>query len=487
MCRVNHPRWHGIAAAALFAAAIGLAHAAKPVGADPPTRQLAHDIFKELIEINTTDSVGSTGVAAAAMAKRLRDGGFAADDIRLLGPSDRKGNLVVRYRGNAGTSLRPVLIIGHLDVVEARREDWSTDPFQFVEQDGYYYGRGTQDMKISDAIAVVDFIRLRKEGYVPDRDIILALTADEEGGDSNGVDWLLKNHRELIDAEYVLNPDGGEVYTDAGKPISIEIQAAEKLYADFQVMATDRGGHSGLPTPDNPIYRVSRALRALENAPFPFELNAVTRAYYAQMAHTESAPRAADIRAMLATPADPAAIARLSLDPSFNARTHTTCVPTMQSGGHATNALPQRAEVNVNCRILPGHSQEEIRLALVRLFDDSQLTIRYRGDAGVLSDHGSDRAAMTPPPPRADLMQAVKEIGARLWPGTPVIPELEIGASDSIYTMQANMPSYGVCGVAIDRNDIRWHGRDERVLVSSFYDGLEFYYELLRALTGGKH
>jgi acetylornithine deacetylase/succinyl-diaminopimelate desuccinylase-like protein len=253
------------------------------------------------------------------------------------------------------------------------------------------------------------------------------------------------------------------------------------------LLATDRGGHSSLPMPGNPIYRVVNALRALETTPFQFELNAVTRAYFAQMAAVVPAPTAADIRAMLATPPDPGAIARLSQDPIYNAKVHTTCVPTMQSGGHAANALPQRAEANVNCRILPGHSQEEIRLELVRLFNDPQLSVRYRNDAGELTDHGSDRAAMTPPPLRNDLMQAMRKVGARLWPGAPVIPEMENGASDSIYTMQANIPSYGVCGVAIDRDDIRWHGKDERVLISSFNDGLEFYYELLRALTGDKN
>ena len=252
------------------------------------------------------------------------------------------------------------------------------------------------------------------------------------------------------------------------------------------MVATSPGGHSSLPRPDNPIYRLTRALSVLEIHPFPFELNAVTRAYFTAMATIEAAPRAADIRAILATPPDPDAIARLSKNPTDNAELHTTCIPTMQSGGHAVNALPQRAEVNVNCRILPGHSQEEIRLELVRLFNDPQLTVKYRSDAGELSDHGSDRAAMPPPPLRPDLMQALKEIGAKLWPGAPVIPVMENGASDSIYTMQANIPSYGVCGVAIDRNDIRWHGKDERVQITAFNDGLEFDYQLLRALTGGK-
>ena len=473
-------------AALLMNIATGVLGAARP-GADPATIRLGHDIFKQLIEINTTDSVGSTTVAAEAMAQRLRTGGFAESDLSLLGPNPRKGNLVVRYRGKAGSALRPILVIGHLDVVEARREDWTTDPFQFVEKDGYYYGRGTQDMKIDDAAMVTVFIRMRKEHYVPNRDIILALTADEEGGDSNGVDWLLKNHRDLIDAEYVINPDGGGVSTDAGKPVSINVEAAEKLYADFQVVAISPGGHSSLPTPDNPIYRLTHALGALEQHPFPFELNSVTRAYYSEMAKVEAPPRAADIRAMLATPPDPGAVARLSLIANDNAKLHTTCTPTMQSGGHAVNALPQRAEVNINCRILPGHSQEEVRLDLIRLFNDPQLAVRYRSDAGELFDHGSDRAAMSPPPLRTDLMQAMKDIGGKLWPGAPVIATMENGASDSIYTMQANIPSYGVCGMANDRDNIRWHGKDERITAASFRDGLEFDYELLRTLTGARN
>ena len=451
------------------------------------THAMAHDIFKQLIEINTTDSIGSTTVAAQAMAKRLLDAGFPAADVVVLGPNDRKGNMVARYRGKPGSKLKPMLIIGHLDVVEARREDWSTDPFQFVEQDGYYYGRGTQDMKVSDAIVVTDFIRMHNEGFVPDRDIILALTADEEGGTANGVDWLLKNHRELIDAEFALNPDSGGVVTDKGKAVTMEFEATEKLYGDFQVLATNPGGHSSLPKPDNAIYHVADALARLERTPFPFELNNVTREYFNQMAGIESGQEAADFRAILTTPPDPAAITRLSQNARFNSTMRTTCVATMLSGGHAPNALPQRAEANVNCRILPGHSQEEVRLDLVKMFSDSTLSVRYRNDARELSDHGSDRAAMAPPPLRSDVMDSLHGVVAKLWPGVPVIPIMETGASDSIYTMMAGIPSYGICGVAIDRNDVRMHGKDERVLVDSYYKGVEFYYEFLEKLTTHKH
>ncbi len=483
---MNHPTALKSAVAVLSALCVQTAWGASPMS-DPAVRAMAHDIFEQLIEINTTDSIGSTTVAAQAMARRLLDAGFAAADVTVVGPNDRKGNLVARYRGKAGSKLRPILIIGHLDVVEARREDWTTDPFQFVEQDGYYYGRGTQDMKECDAIAVTNFIRLKKEGYVPDRDIILALTADEEGGKSNGVDWLLKNRRGLIDAEYVLNPDGGGVVTEHGKPLTVEFEATEKLYADYQVLATNRGGHSSLPRPDNPIYQVAHALEALERAPFPFELNNVTREYFKQMALLETPQRAADLRAILATPPDPAAIERLSKDPRYNSTMRTTCVATMLTGGHAPNALPQRAEANVNCRISPGHSQEEIRLALVKLFNDFELSVRYRSDSGELSDHGSDRNAMAPPPLRAGVIDSLRSVSAKLWPGAPVIPIMEPGASDSIYTMMEGLPSYGISGVAIDRDDHREHGRDERVKIDSFYTGVEFYYQFLKALTTPAH
>lgn len=444
-------------------------------------RKDGHDIFKQLIEINTTDSVGSITVASRAMALRLVDAGFPKADVTVLGPNDRKGNMVARYRGKPGSKLKPILIIGHLDVVEAQRQDWSTDPFTFVEKDGYYYGRGTQDMKESDAIAVADFIRLKKEGFVPDRDIILALTADEEGGKSNGVAWLLENHRDLIDAEYALNPDSGEVRPD--KPQIVGYEATEKLYADYQVLATNPGGHSSLPTSDNAIYQVADALALLQKSPFPFELNAVTREYFAQVAKIESGQTAADMRSILALPPDPKAVERLSQDTHSNSIMRTTCVATMLSGGHAPNALPGRAEANVNCRIFPGHSQEEIRLSLVKIFNDPKLSVRYRSDDGGLMDHGSDRKAMAPPPLREDVMNSLRSVAGKLWPGATVLPIMEAGASDSIHTMSAGIPSYGISGVAIARADDRAHGRDERVKIDAYYTGLEFYYQFLKALT----
>jgi len=334
------------------------------------------------------------------MAKRFKSAGFTEADMTVVGPNDRKGNLVVRLRGKPGSKLKPILIIAHTDVVEAKREDWTTDPFKFVEKDGYFYGRGAQDMKGSDAIAVADLIRLKKEGFVPARDIILALTADEEGGKSNGVDWLLKKRRELVDAEYVLNPDSGQVHTD--KPLSIEFEATEKLYADYQLMATNAGGHSSLPVADNAIYHVANALTTLQHYTFPTEINAVTRGYFEAMAKIESGQTAADMRAVLQNPPDAKAAERLSKDVHNNATLRTTCIATMLAGGHAVNALPQRATANVNCRIFPGHSGEEIRQQLVKLFNDPALSVRYQSDAGVVSDTASDRKAMAVPPLRDD-------------------------------------------------------------------------------------
>jgi acetylornithine deacetylase/succinyl-diaminopimelate desuccinylase-like protein len=444
---------------------------------DDTTRQLSHDIFKQLIEINTTDSVGNVSTASEAMAQRFRHAGFPDSDLHILGPNDRKKNLVVRLHGRG--KHKPVLLIGHLDVVEARREDWTTDPFQFVEKDGYYYGRGTQDMKDGDAIMVTTLIRFKKEGFVPDRDIILALTADEEGGTSNGVDWLLKNNRELIEAEFVLNHDGGGILSEKGKPQFMTVDASEKLYADYQLTVTNPGGHSSLPTPDNAIYHLADGLGRLEHYQFPFELTNITRAYYERMTKIATGERVADIQAILKTPPDPAAVARLSKDPIDNSLLHTTCVATRLSGGHANNALPQTAQANVNCRILPGHPPEEIRQELEKVLADTKISVRELGGIGGITK----RKSYPPPPLRPDLFQPLEKVTDAMWPGLPVIPDMAPGASDGVYTNAAGLPTYCVSGEAIDRDDIRAHGKDERVRVEAFYQAVEFYYRFLKALT----
>jgi acetylornithine deacetylase/succinyl-diaminopimelate desuccinylase-like protein len=448
---------------------------------DDATRKLSHDIFKQLIEINTTDSVGNVTTASEAMAQRFRDAGFADADMQILGPNDRKKNLVVRLHGTG--KHKPLLLIGHLDVVEAHREDWTTDPFVFVEKDGFYYGRGTQDMKSGDAIMATTLIRFKKDGFTPDRDIILALTADEEGGKSNGVDWLLKNHRELIDAEMVFNHDGGGILSDHGKPVMMTVDATEKLYADFQLSVTNPGGHSSLPRPDNAIYALANGLARLQSYHFPFELNEVTRAYYERMVKVETPERAAEIKAMLKNPPDAAAVARLSQDPIDNSTIHTTCVATRLNAGHANNALPQRAEANVNCRIEPGHSSEEIRQQLIKILADPKIAVRYVDNFGNVSDSAPDRKSLPPPPLRRDVFAPLEKITSEMWPGTPVIPDMATGASDGVYTMMEGMPTYQISGTAVDRDDIRAHGQDERLGIESYYTGVDFYYRYLKAVT----
>lgn len=474
-------RFNGWFGRTLLVVAIGICPSLLFGQVDDATRQLARDIFKQLIEINTTDSVGSTTVAAQAMAKRLLDAGFPAADVHVLGPNDRKGNLVARLHGTGAH--RPVLLIGHLDVVEARREDWTTDPFQFVEKDGYFYGRGTQDMKGGDAIHVTTLIRLKREGYQPDCDIILALTADEEGGKSNGVDWLLKNRRDLIDAEFVINQDGGGMNTRAGKPVYMSMDATEKLYGDFQLQVTNPGGHSSLPIPDNAIYHLVDALKRLQDYKFPFELNEVTRAFFERMATIRPGQDAADMRNILKTSPDPGAIARLSANPIFNSTMQTTCVATRLNAGHANNALPQRALANVNCRILPGHSREEVRQDLIRVLDDPKVEVRYVGNDGTVLARAPDQPGLPPVKLRPDVMNPFEGTVEAMWPGIPVVPTMATGASDGVYTNAAGMPTFGICGIAIDLGDTRAHGRDERVRVQSYDQGVDFFYRFLKALT----
>ena len=447
------------------------------------TKQLAHDIFKQLIEINTTDSVGNVTTAAEAMAKRLRDGGFAEGDIKVAGPNERKKNLVVRFRGTG--KRKPILFIGHLDVVEALRSDWTTDPFEFIEKDGYFYGRGTEDMKEGDAILVTNFIRLKREGYLPDRDLIVALTADEEGGSSNGVDWLLKEHRDWIDAEYCINLDGGEFERDKDKRRLAGIQASEKVYVDFQFESLNPGGHSSVPSPDNAIYHLAGALARLQSFSFPLEINEITRSYFERNAAMESGQLAADMKAVAKQPPDPAAVKRLSAVPYYNSLLHTTCVATMLSAGHAPNALPQTARANVNCRIFPGEDPEEVHKALERVSNDPKVKVT------VVAQHAADGkvVAVVPVPPSPllpEVTQAMEKVLAVIWPGVPLVATMSTGATDGKYTRSAGIPTYGISCMFFDKNDNREHGKDERVGVQDFYDGVNFNYRLMKELSWSK-
>lgn len=442
--------------------------------------QFARDVFKQLVEINTTDSVGNVTTAAEAMAQRFRTAGFAASDVHVAGPNDRKKNMVVRLHGN-GTR-KPILFIGHLDVVEARREDWTTDPFQFVEKDGYFYGRGTEDMKDGDAILVTNFIRLKKEGFVPDRDLVLALTADEEGGDFNGVDWLLKQHRDWIDAEYCINLDGGEFEKDKGKRLLTAIQAAEKVYADFQLESRNAGGHSSVPTSDNAIYHLAGALSRLQGFSFPAEISEITRNYFERTASLNSGALASDMRAIAKEPPDKAALQRLSATPYYNSLLRTTCVATMLSGGHAPNALPQMARANVNCRIFPGQDPENVRKTLERVVADSKVTVTH------VEQHAADGSVVplvtVPPSPLLpEVTGAMGRTVGGMWGNLPVVATMSTGASDGRITRTAGIPTYGIACMFFELDDNRAHGKDERVESADFYEGVEFNYRLIRALS----
>ena len=434
-------------------------------------QKLAHDIFKALIEINTASGNGITR-AAEAMAARLKSAGFPATDIKVIGPDPLRKNLVVRYPGKG--KLRPVLFICHLDVVEALPRDWSFDPFTFLEKDGYYYGRGTTDVKCEDADLIANLIRLKQEGYVPNRDIIVALTADEEEGSANGVDWLLVNHRELIDAGFCINPDGGGGEMKNGKNIAMGVQTSEKIYISFNLEAKNKGGHSSLPTKDNAIYRLAAGLIRLSNYDFPVMLNETTRKLFEKSAARETGQIKADLLAILKDPSDIAAANRLAAaSPYYNSMMRTTCVATMLNAGHAENALPQSARAIINCRMLPEDNPESVLSTLKEVIADTALsfTCTYASFLAPLS------------PLMDEVMNPVERITSSMWPGVNVSPVMSTGASDGKYLRRAGIPVYGVSGMFGDMDDVRAHGKDERIGVSQFYEGVEFMYRFIKALT----
>jgi acetylornithine deacetylase/succinyl-diaminopimelate desuccinylase-like protein len=437
-------------------------------------QKLAREIFKELIEINTTSVNGSTD-AAEAMAARLLLAGFNSEDIQVIGPDSLHKNLVVRYRGKG--KIRPVLFICHLDVVEAFPRDWSTDPFTFLEKDGYYYGRGTTDIKCECADLIANLIRLKQEGYVPNRDIIVALTADEEGGSANGVNWLLTNHRELIDAEFCINPDGGGGDMHKGKHLTLAVQTSEKIYATFELEAKNKGGHSSLPVRENAIYRLSAGLTRLSAYDFPVRLNETTRKIFADNAPLETAEVGAALTSILKDPADKSAADRLAATSAYyNAMMRTTCVATMMKAGHAENALPQSALASINCRMLPDDNVENVLSTLKQVVADTgiSLTCTYSSFHAPLS------------PLREEVMKHAQRISTALLPGVRVIPVMSTGATDGKYLRRAGIPVYGVSGMFGDSDDVRAHGRDERIGIREFYDGVEFMYRFMKALTTDK-
>jgi acetylornithine deacetylase/succinyl-diaminopimelate desuccinylase-like protein len=437
--------------------------------------QLGHAILRELIETNTTGSSGNTTTAAQQLQTRFEDAGFAATDVQVIGPTPKNRNLVVRYRGSGAH--KPILLLAHLDAVEAKREDWTYDPFQLTEHDGYFYGRGTQDIKGGAALLVTTLLKLKQEGWKPDRDVILALTAGEEGGmPYNGVEWLIKNKRDLIDAEYAINVDAGGGELEDGKHTLFDVQAAEKVYHSVLLTVTNPGGHSSLPRKDNAIYTLAAALDRLARYDFPVQLNEVVKEYFATAAAAMSTAVAADMRSVANGAHDPAAIARLSKTPMYNALLRTTCVATMLEAGHAANALPQTARALVNCRMMPGSDPIAVERTIARVVNDSAVHV-----APV------DTAVASPPSPlRPDLFDAITASVKAIWGPVPVVPIMETGATDGLYLRNAGTPVYGFSGLFIATNDIRAHGKDERILISAFDDGLNFTYDVLKRVAGSR-
>ena len=467
-----------LAALALLAARPLAAQTARiyTPGALAPHQQLAHDVYKELVEINSANNTGSVTPAAEAAAKRFRDAGFPDSDIFVGGPLPKKHNVVLRIHGRNPAARKPLLLLAHLDVVEALKADWSPDldPFVFLERDGYYYGRGTSDDKAMASLFVANAIRMKRDGWVPDRDIIVALTADEEGGPANGVDWLLKNRRELMDAGLVINEGGGGTLRD-GKQLFNSVQATEKITANFTLHVTNRGGHSSVPRSDNAITSLADALSRVGRYQFPIELNEITRAFFTRAGQFERPEMGRAMEALVSNPRDAQAVAVVTADPRYNSMLRTTCVATMLSGGHATNALPQLAEANVNCRIFPGNTADQVRAALEHAIGDTSVHVISR----------SSGLAAAPSPLLSELFTPVERITREMWGNVPIVPTMSTGATDSRYYRALGVPAFGVSGLFLDPTvDARAHGRDERMRVQSYYEGQEFLYRLTKALAG---
>jgi acetylornithine deacetylase/succinyl-diaminopimelate desuccinylase-like protein len=450
-----------------------------PAIAQTAEQRELRDIYKELVEINTTDSVGNCTQAAEALQARLKAGGFRESDLQLLVPpgGPKKGNLVARYRGTGAK--KPIMLLGHLDVVEAKREDWERDPFKLVEENGYFYGRGASDDKSMVAVFVANLIRYQREGYRPERDLILAATCDEELIPSkfSGIEYLLKNHRNLIDAEFALNEGASGLLDDKGGYVRMGIQAGEKVFQTYQLEVTNPGGHSSLPVKENAIYHLAGGLARLGAFDFPFKLTDTTRLYFERMSKIEKGPMAADMAAILRHPPDPQAIARLSSSTAFNNATmRTTCVATMVDAGHATNALPQRARAIVNCRILPGEPVDEVTRTLVRVLADDKIKLTP-----------THQAVLSPPPPLTrEILGPAEKVSAELWPGVPLVPTMSTGATDGRFTNNAGIPTYGLNGMFRDPDGSGVHGLNERIRVRSLYEGHEYLYRVVKLYAGGK-
>ena len=465
-------------AGALMALATGAAaQTAEPPKTVRPDQLAFRDLYKELVEINTTLSVGSCTAAAEAMGARLKTAGFPAEDVKVVVADGhpKEGSLVAILKGT-DTKSKPMLLLAHIDVVEANRADWTRDPFKLVEENGYFFGRGTSDDKAQAAIWVDSLIRLKQAGYKPKRDIKLALTCGEESEAYNGIEDLVKNHRPLVDAEFALNEGADGLLDEHDKPVVLEVQGGEKVYQDFTLTVTNPGGHSSRPVPDNAIYQLSAALDRIGAYGFPARFNDATRGYFTKMQARVNPDQAAAMKALVANINDPVALKAVAADPMWNSMLRTTCVATMVNAGHAPNALPQRATANVNCRILPGTPTEEVRAKLAELAADPiAVTLAHEPNS------------VSPPPPLTPaIMGPIEKEAAKLWPGVPVVPILLTGATDGVHTNAAGIPTYGVSGIFGSSDGDGIHGLNERVRVKSLYDGRDFLYALIKDYAGGK-
>jgi acetylornithine deacetylase/succinyl-diaminopimelate desuccinylase-like protein len=456
----------------LLAAALLLVPAVLAADPSPADRARAREIYEQLVEIDTSGEKGTT-VAAEAVAARLRAAGLPGDQVQLLGPSPNKQNLVAHIRGRSRAK-PPLFLLAHLDVVTALRSDWTAEPFELLERDGYFYGRGTFDDKAMASIWTELFARFVETRARPERDLILMLTADEEGGAENGASWLLEQHPDLIARGGLVLNEGGLTMTRDGKRLLVSVQVSEKLYSNFWLTVTDPGGHSSVPRKDNAIYRLAAALSRIEAKPFPIDLSPATQRYLAAAAALEGGETGAALAAIVRNPNDGAAADFLAEHPRYNAMLRTTCTPTRLDAGHADNALPQTARAHLNCRILPWRTLAETQRHLAAAIADERVTI----SAGVY-DHAAPASALDP-----TVMGAFESIARALWPGVQVVPVMSLGASDSHYFRMRGVPAFGVASVFSDLDSARAHGRDERLAVKSFEEGHVFLERLVRMLAG---
>jgi len=444
-------------------------------------QELAKEIYAELIALRSTADLPENVMAAAeAVQRRLIAAGFPEEDVVVVSPHPELGNVVARFRGRApgggAPTKEPVMLMAHLDVVDALRSDWEFEPFELREMDGYLYGRGTNDNKAGAVHIVVNFIRLLEEGYVPDRDLIAVLTADEETS-SDGIKYLVRERRELVDAAFAINSDAGGGELLDGEPNIFNVQAAEKVYVTFHLTATNPGGHSSRPRPDNAIYDLTMALARLSEFTFPVEVKQIARLYFERSAAFNDGQTAVDMRAVAQDPPDAQAAARLSAaSPFYNAMLHTTCVATRLAAGHADNALPQTAQATVNCRVLPGQNPDDIEATLREVVGNDDIEV-VRVNTPTASD---------PSPLNDEIISILEPIVEDMWPGVPIIPTMSTGATDGNYARNAGIPVYGVAAIFDDPNDSRAHGQNERVGIKEFYDAQEFWYRMLKRLSGGE-